>query len=136
MATSLPHPRVWFITGSSTGFGRALAEAVLAHGDRLVATARHPEGLQDLVRSSPDRVQLLPLDVTDPHQSQDAAAQAVEHFGRIEVASAKMGKLQKLLKILSRLLVPEASTLRKTHHPWRGLPGRGTKCLGRFVHVV
>ncbi|GHO47295.1 oxidoreductase [Ktedonospora formicarum] len=81
----LPHPRVWFITGCSTGFGRALAEAVLAHGDRLVATARHPERLQDLARSSPAHVQLLPLDVTDPHQGQDAAAQAAVHFGRIDV---------------------------------------------------
>jgi NAD(P)-dependent dehydrogenase (short-subunit alcohol dehydrogenase family) len=41
--------KVWLITGSSTGFGRALAEAVLKHGDRLIATARKPEQLQDLV---------------------------------------------------------------------------------------
>ena len=42
--------KVWLITGSSRGFGRRLAEAVLAHGDYLVATARHPEQLDDLVR--------------------------------------------------------------------------------------
>ena len=41
--------KVWLITGSSRGLGRSLAEAVLAHGDLLVATARHPEQLGDLV---------------------------------------------------------------------------------------
>ena len=41
--------KVWFITGSSRGLGRSLAEAVLAHGDLLVATARNPEQLGDLV---------------------------------------------------------------------------------------
>nr|WP_040447582.1 hypothetical protein [Ktedonobacter racemifer] len=40
--------KVWLITGSSLGFGRTLAEAVLAHGDQLVATARNPQQLADL----------------------------------------------------------------------------------------
>lgn len=44
-------PKVWLITGSSSGFGRALTEAVLEHGDRVVATARKPEQLNDLVMS-------------------------------------------------------------------------------------
>ncbi|WP_242527149.1 oxidoreductase [Ktedonosporobacter rubrisoli] len=77
--------RVWFITGTSTGLGRALAEAVVAHGERLVATARRPECLQDLADSAPDRVLALPLDVTSPEQVRTAVEEAIEHFGQIDV---------------------------------------------------
>ncbi len=51
MATTpvAPMANVWLITGSSRGFGRRLAEAVLVHGDHLIATARRPEQLGDLV---------------------------------------------------------------------------------------
>ncbi|HEY4387338.1 MAG TPA: oxidoreductase [Ktedonobacteraceae bacterium] len=77
--------RVWFVTGSSTGFGRILAEAVLARGDRLVATARHPEKLQDLAHRYPDRLLTLQLDVTNEEQSQEAVARTIERFGKIDV---------------------------------------------------
>jgi NADP-dependent 3-hydroxy acid dehydrogenase YdfG len=77
--------RVWFITGSSAGFGRALAETVLAHGERLVATARHPEQLQDLIARYPDHLLTLPLDVTNEQEIRAAVAQAVERFGQIDV---------------------------------------------------
>ncbi|HWF53356.1 MAG TPA: oxidoreductase [Solirubrobacteraceae bacterium] len=77
--------RVWLITGSSSGFGRALATAALHHGDRLVATARRPEVLDDLVAVAPDRVSAIPLDITDPHAGHDAIAAAVERFGRLDV---------------------------------------------------
>lgn len=54
----------WFITGSSRGFGRALAEAALRHGDRVAATARTPEQLDDLIAEyGADRVVALPLRV-------------------------------------------------------------------------
>jgi NAD(P)-dependent dehydrogenase (short-subunit alcohol dehydrogenase family) len=46
--------RVWFITGTSTGFGRSLAEAVLEHGDRLIATARDTSTIDDLARAHPE----------------------------------------------------------------------------------
>lgn len=46
---STQNTKVWFITGSSTGFGRTLAETVLKNGDRIIATARKPEQLQDLI---------------------------------------------------------------------------------------
>ncbi len=53
--------KVWLITGSSTGFGRSLAEAVLKHGDCLIATARKPEQLQVLVDQYPEQVKALPF---------------------------------------------------------------------------
>jgi len=61
-------PRIWFITGSSRGLGRSLTEAVLAKGDRIAATARNPEQLQDLARQYPDRLYPVQLEVTDPRQ--------------------------------------------------------------------
>ena len=54
--TSPDTSRIWLITGSSSGFGRQLAQAALEHGDRVVATARRPETLDDLVATAPDRV--------------------------------------------------------------------------------
>ncbi|WP_349866608.1 SDR family NAD(P)-dependent oxidoreductase [Leifsonia sp. WHRI 6310E] len=76
----------WFITGSSRGFGRALAEAALRHGDRVAATARTPEQLTDLVAEyGADRVVALPLDVTDPAAAASALATARDRFGRIDV---------------------------------------------------
>jgi hypothetical protein len=57
--------KVWLITGSSRGLGRALAEAVLAAGHRLVATARNPAQLADLVERYRDRIRAVALNVTD-----------------------------------------------------------------------
>lgn len=68
--------KTWLITGTSSGFGRALAEQVIARGDRLVATARRPETLADLVERAPDRVTALRLDVTDPASAEAAIAAA------------------------------------------------------------
>lgn len=76
---------VWFITGASTGLGRALAEAVLAHGDRVVATAHNPAALDDLTGPHPDDVVRLRLDVTDPAQVKAAVEEAVRRAGRIDV---------------------------------------------------
>jgi NAD(P)-dependent dehydrogenase (short-subunit alcohol dehydrogenase family) len=77
--------RTWFITGSSAGFGRALAEAALAAGDNVVATARRPEALRELAGAAPGRVLALPLEVTDEGQRRAAVAAAVERFGGIDV---------------------------------------------------
>ncbi|MGW2426350.1 oxidoreductase [Streptomyces sp. NPDC001709] len=77
--------KVWFITGTSTGLGRALAHEVIADGDRLVATARDPQTLNDLVALAPDRVRALPLDVTDPTAVRLAVDTALKEFGRIDV---------------------------------------------------
>jgi NADP-dependent 3-hydroxy acid dehydrogenase YdfG len=77
--------RIWFITGASSGFGRALAEAVIARGERVVAVARRREALAELASLAPDRVLVLPLDVTDPQARAEAVATAVAHFGRIDI---------------------------------------------------
>lgn len=86
-----PTPRVWFITGASTGFGRALTEAVLAAGDRVVATARNPDALRDLRLGTTERARTLELDVTDRARAREAVAKAVEAFGRIDVVVNNAG---------------------------------------------
>ena len=78
-------PQVWLITGSSRGLGRALAEAVLAAGHRLVATARNPEQLADLLERYGDQVRAVALDVTDERAAGDAVQAAVDAFGRLDV---------------------------------------------------
>jgi NAD(P)-dependent dehydrogenase (short-subunit alcohol dehydrogenase family) len=75
----------WLITGSSRGFGRKLAEAVLASGDQLVATARRPEQLAGLVARYDDQVRAVPLDITDPVAAKAAVQTAVAAFGRLDI---------------------------------------------------
>jgi len=74
--------RVWFITGSTSGFGRALVDAVRARGERAVATARRPEALAEL---EGDEALVLQLDVTREEAIQPALDAALERFGRIDV---------------------------------------------------
>jgi NAD(P)-dependent dehydrogenase (short-subunit alcohol dehydrogenase family) len=83
--------RVWLITGCSSGFGREIAEAALARGDSVVATARRPETLDDLVASAPDRVLAVALDITRPDQVDAAVAAALERFGRLDVVVNNAG---------------------------------------------
>ncbi|OAA59978.1 NAD(P)-binding domain protein [Cordyceps fumosorosea ARSEF 2679] len=78
--------KVWLITGCSRGLGRALAEAVLELGDLLVATARDPSSLHDLVtRYGPSRVLATRLDVTDPSSAAAAVTACTATFGRLDV---------------------------------------------------
>src|SRR3984957_70130 len=77
--------QTWFITGSSRGFGRALARGALEAGDRVAATARGPEQLDDLAAAYPDRLQALALDVTDVAATGAAISEARERFGRLDV---------------------------------------------------
>ncbi len=81
----------WFITGSSRGFGRSLAAAALAAGDRVVATARKPEQLDDLVVQYGDRVLPVALDVTDAAAADAAFAAAEERFGCVDVVVNNAG---------------------------------------------
>lgn len=74
--------RVWFITGSTSGFGRALVDAARARGERVVATARRPDALAEL---EGDDTLVLALDVTREDAIEPALAAAVERFGRIDV---------------------------------------------------
>jgi NAD(P)-dependent dehydrogenase (short-subunit alcohol dehydrogenase family) len=83
--------QTWFITGSSRGFGRALAVAALDAGDQVVATARKPEQLDDLVQQHGDRVLPVALDVTDRSAAVAAVQAAVDRFGRIDVVVNNAG---------------------------------------------
>ena len=76
---------VWFITGCSTGLGRALAELIVQRGSRVVVTARDKSAIADIERSAPDRVLALSLDVTRPADIDAAVAATRERFGRIDV---------------------------------------------------
>jgi NAD(P)-dependent dehydrogenase (short-subunit alcohol dehydrogenase family) len=83
--------KVWFITGCSRGLGRAIVEAAVAAGNRVVATARKPADLDPLVKQYGDRVKVVALDVTDPEQAERAVRQAVDAFRRIDVAVNNAG---------------------------------------------
>ncbi|MCS0500835.1 oxidoreductase [Ancylobacter mangrovi] len=76
---------VWFITGCSKGFGRELVKRVLARGWRVVATARNPAAIADLVAGHEDRALALALDVTRPEQIEASVAATMKRFGRIDV---------------------------------------------------
>ena len=84
--------RVWLITGTSSGFGRAIAEAALSRGDSVVATARRTEALGELSRE--ERAHVIPLDVTETAQRDAAVAESLERFGRIDVLVNNAGRTQ------------------------------------------
>ena len=77
--------KVFLITGASRGLGRAITEATLAAGHRVVAGVRSPEALQDLAAREADRLAVITLDVTDAEQTRAAVATAVQRFGRLDV---------------------------------------------------
>jgi NAD(P)-dependent dehydrogenase (short-subunit alcohol dehydrogenase family) len=83
--------RVWLITGASSGLGRALAEAVLDAGHRVVATARDPESVTDLERRHPGQALAARLDVTRPDDARTALASATEAFDRVDVVVNNAG---------------------------------------------
>ena len=91
VASKKKDTQVWLITGSSRGLGRALAEAVLAAGHRLVATARNPKQLAELVERHGNRVRAVALDVTDERASIAAVQTAVDVFGRLDVLANNAG---------------------------------------------
>jgi NAD(P)-dependent dehydrogenase (short-subunit alcohol dehydrogenase family) len=82
---------VWFITGSSRGFGRSLVTAAVTAGDRVVATARRPEALADLVAEHGDAVLSVALDVTDADAAAAALEAGVARFGRVDVVVNNAG---------------------------------------------
>ncbi|MEO1692522.1 MAG: oxidoreductase [Cyanobacteria bacterium J06631_6] len=82
---STQNTKVWLITGSSSGFGRTLAETVLETGDRVITTARKPEQLEDLIAQYPETALALPLDVTNKEEIKSAIDSAIAKFGRIDV---------------------------------------------------
>jgi NAD(P)-dependent dehydrogenase (short-subunit alcohol dehydrogenase family) len=77
--------KTWLITGASRGLGRAIAEAALAAGDNVVATARDPGRLADLEARYPDTLLCFALDVTDMAAAQVAVTVTLDTFGRLDV---------------------------------------------------
>jgi NAD(P)-dependent dehydrogenase (short-subunit alcohol dehydrogenase family) len=83
--------KTWLITGSTRGFGLELAKAALDGGDNVVATARRPEQLEELVIKYGDRVRTVALDVTDPAAARAAVRTAVDVFGTLDVVVNNAG---------------------------------------------
>src|SRR5579863_10117582 len=83
--------KVWLVTGSASGLGRNIAEAVLASGARLVATAREPQRLDDLVKKYRDQIRTASVDVADEEAAKSAVQAAVEAFGRLDVVVNNAG---------------------------------------------
>src|SRR5579862_5619203 len=83
--------KVWLVTGSASGLGRNIAEAVLESGARLMATARDPRRLDDLVKKYGDRIRTASLDVADEEAAKAAVQTAVEAFGRVDIVVNNAG---------------------------------------------
>jgi Short-chain alcohol dehydrogenase of unknown specificity len=83
--------KVWFITGTSTGFGRKLVEHLIPTGDKIIATARNLASIADLKEVSPENVHIATLDVTKQEQIQSSVEEAVEKFGSIDIVVNNAG---------------------------------------------
>ncbi|QBJ85248.1 SDR family NAD(P)-dependent oxidoreductase [Chryseobacterium gleum] len=83
--------KVWFITGSSRGFGKIWTEAALKRGDKVAATARDISSIATLKETYGDQVLILELDVTNVTQVQNAITRANEYFGRLDIVFNNAG---------------------------------------------
>ena len=77
--------KVWMVTGASRGIGLALCRFLLDAGRSVVATARNPDDLHKKLRQNGERFLILPLDITDQTQVDEAVDKAISHFGNIDV---------------------------------------------------
>ena len=84
-------PKIWFITGTSRGFGRIWTEAILKRGDKVAATARKLESIADFNQKYGDQVLTLELDVTNHDQVKKVVEQAHAHFGRLDIVFNNAG---------------------------------------------
>lgn len=83
--------KVWFITGTSRGFGRIWAEAALRRGDKVAATARNIKSIADFKEKYGENVLTLALDVTNPEQVKETVTKAYEHFGKLDIVFNNAG---------------------------------------------
>ncbi len=83
--------KTWFITGTSSGFGRILCEKLLKRGDRVVATLRRLNTLDDLKAQAGDRLQIVSLDVANVEAVRRAIDRSFADFGRMEVVVSNAG---------------------------------------------
>ncbi len=127
---------VWFITGCSTGLGRALAQAVLQRGYRCIVTARDVDRVRDIVEPHPATSLALALDVNDEAQRRDAVAAAQARFGRIDmlvnnagygyIASVEEGDDREIRAMFETNFFSVAALLRLV---LPGMRGRGSGCI-------
>jgi NAD(P)-dependent dehydrogenase (short-subunit alcohol dehydrogenase family) len=87
----MDEPKVWLITGASSGIGRALAEEALARGQVVVATARRPEVLDDLVARFPRTAAVAKLDVTNKLETDSVVSRFASELGRLDVVVNNAG---------------------------------------------
>ncbi|RLK09767.1 NADP-dependent 3-hydroxy acid dehydrogenase YdfG [Micromonospora sp. M71_S20] len=109
----------WLITGCSSGLGRALAARLAAEGEQVVATARRPETLGELVAQHPGNVVAAALDVRDPAQCVAAVERAVDAFGGVDVLvnNAAYGQFGTLEEVTDAELAAQFDT--NVFGPWR-----------------
>ncbi len=135
---SLPFPRVWMITGASRGIGARIAEAALAQGDAVVATARTAASVEKRLGQS-EALLPLPLDVTDEAQARHAVGAALERFGRIDVLVNNAG--YGLLGAVEESTADEVLRLYDTNvfgllHVTRAvLPGMRVRRAGHVINI-
>ena len=130
---------VWFITGCSTGLGRALAETVLKHGHRAVVTARNPAQIQDIVAQYPKNSLAVQLDVADYSQIDRAISAAEKAFGRIDVlvnnagygylAAVEEGEEQEIRAMFETNFFGLAALIRRV------LPGMRARAHGHIINI-
>ncbi|MEU9133012.1 SDR family oxidoreductase [Kitasatospora sp. NPDC048540] len=131
--------RRWLVTGCSSGLGAALAEAVAAAGDTVLATARKPAALDELAAAHPDRVRVAALDIRDPDSCAEAVRIAEERLGGIDVLvnNAATGLLGAVEEVSDEELREQLEVLAVA--PWRltrlVLPGMRARGAGHIVNV-
>jgi NAD(P)-dependent dehydrogenase (short-subunit alcohol dehydrogenase family) len=84
--------RVWFVTGASTGFGRALVETVIGAGERVIAAARNVETVAEWADRAPDQCRAVALDVTDPASVREGVSRGLAEFGAVDVLVNNAGR--------------------------------------------
>ncbi|QCE34356.1 SDR family oxidoreductase [Acetobacteraceae bacterium] len=84
--------RNWLITGASSGFGKSLAQKILAEGDNIVVTARKKEALEEIAKIAPDRVFVFPADITVQSQREALVKASLEHFSKIDMLANVAGR--------------------------------------------
>ncbi len=130
---------VWFITGCSTGLGRALAQRVLEHGHRAVVTARRTDQISDIVADYSANALAVALDINDHAQVDAAIAQADEQFGGIDVlvnnagygylAAVEEGDEQDIRDMFETNFFSLAALIRKV------LPGMRARKSGHIINI-
>jgi NAD(P)-dependent dehydrogenase (short-subunit alcohol dehydrogenase family) len=151
--------RVWFVTGASRGFGRALSEAVLERGERLIVTARRQEFIDEFHERHPEALALR-LDVTDRASAEAAVAEGIERFGGLDVVVNNAGyghfgaveeltdeELREQFEVnlfgvvnITRAVLPQLRAQRSGHlvqmsslNGLEGMVGAGYYCASKFA---